>query len=61
MNAKEFIEQYYVIKDKDNNIHHIKLKDYQIKFIEWYEETKKKTGNVPFCCQSYRSRTHSFI
>lgn len=55
MNAIEFIEQYCVIKDKDNNIHHIKLKDYQIafidylknkkdyqlKFIEWYEQTQE--------------------
>ena len=50
MDYKTFIEQYCVIKDKENNIHHIKLKDYQIKFVEWYEETKRKTGNVPFCC-----------
>ena len=41
MNTIEFIEQYCVIKDKDNNIHHIKLKDYQLKFIEWYEQTQE--------------------
>jgi ribonucleotide reductase beta subunit family protein with ferritin-like domain len=55
MNPIEFIEQYCVIKDKDNNFHHIKLKDYQIafinyiknkkinqiEFITWYERTQK--------------------
>ena len=61
MDYKTFIEQYCVIKDKENNIHHIKLKNYQLKFIEWYEETKRKTGNVPFCCQSYRYRTYPII
>ena len=50
MDYKTFIEQYCVIKDKENNIHHIKLKNYQFKFIEWYEKTKRKTRNVPFCC-----------
>jgi len=50
MSTKEFIEKYCLIKTKDGKIKHIKLKDYQIKFIEWYEETKRKTGNVLFCC-----------
>ena len=44
MNTIEFIENHCLIKDKNNKLHNIKLKDYQIKFIEWYEQTKRKTG-----------------
>ena len=45
MDIKNFIEEYCFIKDKNNKLHNIKLKNYQIKFIEWYEQTKRKTGN----------------
>ena len=37
-----FIEKYFLIKDKDNNKHHIKLKDYQIKFIKLLERIESK-------------------
>lgn len=39
---KKFIEKYCVIenKDKDNKKEHIKLKDYQIKFIDYLENMK---------------------
>ena len=52
MNYKTFIEQCCVIKDKENNIHHIKLKDYQLKFIKWYDITHKyeqTKGKTEYC------------
>jgi len=61
MNIKTFIEQYCLIKDKENNVHHIKLKDYQIKFLELYEQSKKKTGTVSFDSQNYKCRIDRFI
>ena len=51
MNVIEFIEQHCLIKDKNNKLHNIKLKDYQIKFIKWYEQTKRKTTTNKRCCK----------
>jgi len=37
---KNFIEKYCVIENKDKKKEHIKLKDYQIKFIDYLENMK---------------------
>ena len=40
MDIKTFIEKYCVIENKDNKKEHIKLKDYQIKLIDYLENIK---------------------
>ena len=54
MDKIEFIEKYCLIKKKNNKQYHIKLKDYQIKFIEWYEQQKRKAGTDSQCSETFR-------
>jgi len=43
MDFKTFIEEYCLIKDKNNDMHRIKLKDYQIKLIDYLKLLKKSS------------------
>ena len=43
MDYKTFIEEYCLIKDKNNNMHHIKLNDYQIKLIDYLKLLKRSS------------------
>lgn len=61
MELINFIEKYCLIKDKDNNMHPIKLNDYQIKFIKWHEQTKRKTKNGTIDWKVFGSKRYSII